>query len=197
MGPFGDTRGAPICKIGGFGMAVAFGKVRLHSSIPTALGCEQLLTWNGVLRHSNLWPLRHLSFRLRISTLNTALCSMSIEKGGPSHQSSRTSIRDVVNECSPGGGARLSNPHAASISTVVLPPSLGAELAAAQQSRRRRTLDLHLSNRLWICDQSTVGLLGSAELMSPVSSACLLRWLCIPCPCRLAVFIYKSMPSIV
>jgi hypothetical protein len=74
---------------------------------------------------------------------------MVIEKERVSLQSSRTSIREVVNECSPGGGALPSKPQAVMVSMIGFPefPRLGAELAAAQQSRRTRTSDLALSNK--------------------------------------------------
>jgi hypothetical protein len=72
---------------------------------------------------------------------------MVTENDGALIQSSRTSISEFVNECSPGGGALDSKPHAAIVSIIPC-PRLGAELAAAQQSKRTRTSDLDFSNRL-------------------------------------------------
>ena len=102
--------------------------------------------YTGVLRHSLLWPFEHLSFRLCIKTLRTSQCNMVIENEGTSFQSIRTSIREVVKECSPGGGAMPSNPQAARVSIAEL-DGAGAELAAAQQSKTTKTSDFALSNK--------------------------------------------------
>lgn len=72
---------------------------------------------------------------------------MVIEKDGTFCQSPRTSIKVLVKECSLGGGARVSKPHATKDSMREF-PRLGAELAAAQQSRNTTTSDFDLSNKL-------------------------------------------------
>lgn len=59
-------------------------------------------------------------------------------------------MSDVVKECSPGGGARPSNPQAAIVSIYAFPclgATVAAALAAAQQSKIMRTSDFPLSNR--------------------------------------------------
>jgi hypothetical protein len=94
---------------------------------------------------------------------------MVTENEGALIQSSRTSISEFVNECSPGGGALDSKPHAAIISMIPCPRLGGAEAAAAQQSKRTRTSDLDFSNRLWIWLQSISAESRSRELRKRVS----------------------------
>jgi hypothetical protein len=56
-----------------------------------------------------------------------------------------------VNECRPGWGAQVSKPQAAIVSvTLELSASVGAPLAAAQQSRRRRTSESACSKSVWM-----------------------------------------------
>lgn len=52
-----------------------------------------------------------------------------------------------MNECLPGCGAQVSNPHAAMVSVTLVPlPSAGAPLAAAQQSSSKRVSESACSN---------------------------------------------------
>ena len=58
-----------------------------------------------------------------------------------------------VKEYLPGCGAEFSKPHAAIVS-VTAEPTVGAALAAAQQSRSRRASKLAFSKSVWIADHS-------------------------------------------
>jgi len=55
-------------------------------------------------------------------------------------------VRVFVNECSPGGGALLSNPQAAIVS-ITANWDVVAELAAAHVSKRIRTSDFAVPKR--------------------------------------------------
>ncbi len=93
---------------------------------------------------------------------------MAAEKGGPSFQSSRTSMSALVNECLPGSGAQVSKPHAAIVS-VTAGPVAGAALAAAQQSSKSSVSKEACSNSVCIADHSTdadplLGLLDSVSI---------------------------------
>jgi hypothetical protein len=68
-------------------------------------------------------------------------------KPGLPHHSSKTVMSVCVNECLPGCGAQVSNPHAAMVSVTLVPlPSAGAPLAAAQQSSSKRVSESACSN---------------------------------------------------
>ena len=69
-------------------------------------------------------------------------------------------MRVFVKECSPGGGARLSNPQA--IVSITANCGVVAELAAAHVSNRISTSDLAVPNSPYLADQSTNGESGES-----------------------------------
>lgn len=101
----------------------------------------------------------------------TSQYNMVAVKLARSCQSSRTAMGVLVKECRPGWGAQVSKPQAAMVSVMLLHwPSAGALLAAAQQTRSKRTSDSACSNMVRTAYHCRYGDFGS-PVLSIVSMA--------------------------
>jgi hypothetical protein len=108
----------------------------LQISIPVALRSFVLIQCTGVTHHSKCFPSRPLFVSLSFNGKRILVRNDAAEKDGLLIQSRGTSMRVFVIECSPGGGALLSNPAMVSMTANW---DVVAEPAAAHVSKRINT----------------------------------------------------------